>query len=116
MQCPHCEKELPGQTCEACGQLALPGAGFCHHCGHELPPAPGEERKLLTCATCGQALLPAARFCAQCGEAAGHTHGEEPEGFAAGERVACSDGNCIGIIGEDGKCVECGKPYTGPAE
>jgi hypothetical protein len=26
-------------------------------------------------------------------------------------RVLCSDGNCIGVIGSDGKCKECGKPY-----
>ena len=25
-------------------------------------------------------------------------------------RVLCSDGNCIGVIGSDGKCKECGKP------
>jgi hypothetical protein len=25
-------------------------------------------------------------------------------------RVLCSDGNCIGVIGPDGKCRECGKP------
>ena len=28
-------------------------------------------------------------------------------------RILCSDGNCIGIIGPDGKCKECGKPYEG---
>ena len=28
-------------------------------------------------------------------------------------RVLCSDGNCIGVIGEDGRCKECGKPYEG---
>ena len=28
-------------------------------------------------------------------------------------RVLCSDGNCIGIIGPDGNCKECGKPYEG---
>ena len=28
-------------------------------------------------------------------------------------RVLCSDGNCIGVIGPDGKCKECGKPYEG---
>lgn len=28
-------------------------------------------------------------------------------------RKLCSDGNCIGVIGPDGKCKECGKPYTG---
>ena len=26
-------------------------------------------------------------------------------------RVLCSDGNCIGVIGPDGNCKECGKPY-----
>jgi hypothetical protein len=26
------------------------------------------------------------------------------------KRVLCSDGNCIGVIGPDGKCKECGKP------
>lgn len=28
-------------------------------------------------------------------------------------RALCSDGNCIGIIGPDGRCKECGKPYEG---
>jgi hypothetical protein len=27
------------------------------------------------------------------------------------KRVLCSDGNCIGVIGSDGNCKECGKPY-----
>ena len=26
-------------------------------------------------------------------------------------RLLCSDGNCIGVIGPDGRCKECGKPY-----
>lgn len=29
------------------------------------------------------------------------------------QRVLCSDGNCIGIIGADGRCKECGAPYDG---
>lgn len=28
-------------------------------------------------------------------------------------RSLCSDGNCIGVIGPDGRCKECGKPYEG---
>ena len=28
-------------------------------------------------------------------------------------RVLCSDGNCIGVIGPDGHCKECGKEYEG---
>ena len=26
-------------------------------------------------------------------------------------RILCSDGNCIGIIGSNGRCRECGKPF-----
>ncbi len=29
------------------------------------------------------------------------------------KRILCSDGACIGVIGPDGKCRECGKPYEG---
>ncbi len=29
------------------------------------------------------------------------------------KRILCSDGNCIGVIGPDGRCKECGKPYEG---
>ncbi|MCP4689294.1 MAG: hypothetical protein GY859_14670, partial [Desulfobacterales bacterium] len=28
-------------------------------------------------------------------------------------RVLCSDGNCIGVIGRDGRCKECGIEYDG---
>jgi hypothetical protein len=28
-------------------------------------------------------------------------------------RVLCSDGNCIGVIGPDGRCKECGLAYEG---
>lgn len=28
-------------------------------------------------------------------------------------RVLCSDGNCIGVIGPNGHCKECGKPFEG---
>jgi len=27
-------------------------------------------------------------------------------------RTLCGDGACIGVIGPDGRCNECGKPYT----
>jgi len=36
---------------------------------------------------------------------------ESPGGDDWENRVLCSDGNCIGVIGPDGKCKECGKPY-----
>jgi len=28
-------------------------------------------------------------------------------------RILCSDESCIGVIGPDGRCKECGKPHTG---
>jgi hypothetical protein len=28
-------------------------------------------------------------------------------------RRLCSDENCIGVIGADGRCKECGRPYAG---
>lgn len=28
-------------------------------------------------------------------------------------RLLCSDGACIGVVGPDGRCKECGKPYAG---
>ena len=29
-----------------------------------------------------------------------------------GQRKLCSDEGCIGVIGSDGRCKECGKPYN----
>ena len=29
------------------------------------------------------------------------------------QRILCSDESCIGVIGPDGRCKECGKPYDG---
>jgi hypothetical protein len=29
------------------------------------------------------------------------------------KRTLCSDGSCIGTIGNDGRCKECGKAYEG---
>lgn len=122
MRCPHCQEEIPLLACANCGQPALPGAKFCAMCGHELPPAPESDTPLLECESCGQPLLPGARFCSMCGhqlapvaedeslEAPEDTEGAW-EGYDPNKRIACSDGMCIGIIGPDGRCTECGKPY-----
>jgi len=43
------------------------------------------------------------------------TSAGEPDGDTDLEwenRRLCSDGNCIGVIGPDGRCKVCGKPYT----
>lgn len=47
-------------------------------------------------------------------EASGKT-GHSEEGISDEEwetRVLCSDGSCIGTIGSDGRCKECGKPLN----
>ncbi len=33
--------------------------------------------------------------------------------FSLDDRILCSDGACIGVIGPDGSCKECGKTYEG---
>jgi hypothetical protein len=38
----------------------------------------------------------------------------EKTGFNLEGRVLCSDESCIGVIGTDGRCKVCGKPYEGP--
>ena len=32
------------------------------------------------------------------------------------QRTLCSDESCIGVIGPDGRCKECGLPYAGPVD
>ncbi len=54
-------------------------------------------------------------------EEAGSAEAELPSSFEESpdpedewkNRKLCSDGNCIGVIGPDGRCKECGKPYEG---
>ena len=41
---------------------------------------------------------------------AGITSEEETQSDGWANRQLCSDGNCIGIIGPDGRCKECEKP------
>jgi len=35
--------------------------------------------------------------------------------FSLDDRVLCSDGACIGVIGSDGRCKECGLEHSGDA-
>jgi hypothetical protein len=37
----------------------------------------------------------------------------EENGFSLEGRILCSDGACIGTIGQDGLCKVCGKAYQG---
>jgi hypothetical protein len=38
---------------------------------------------------------------------------ETPSDLEWEQRRLCSDESCIGVIGPDGRCKECGKPYVG---
>lgn len=86
MECPHCQSALPSYTCPECEKETPAFGPFCCHCGTAAP----ESNKEL------------------------ETNGDSPVDFS--ERVLCSDGTCIGLIGKDGTCKECGKPYAGEPE
>ena len=93
MKCPHCGEVLGKLTCQAC-QGSLPeGSLYCSWCGEELCDDAGVQADL---------------------EGAQADDDERPVDFAS--RKLCSDGTCIGVIGPDGRCKECGKPYTGEPE
>jgi hypothetical protein len=40
-------------------------------------------------------------------------NGHDPEWE---DRVLCPDGNCIGVIGPEGRCKECGMIYGNPSQ
>lgn len=89
-----------------------------------------EKRILCSDESCIGTIGPDGR-CKECGKA---YEGELPEGHAVGtddtavseehkhdsavpekdedwdNRVLCGDESCIGVIGSDGRCKECGKP------
>lgn len=77
----------------------------------------GGETETITCGRCGGTIMKLGPFCYLCGQK--HTEAETTTAVDTGgpiddfsERVLCSDGACIGVIGENGVCKVCGKPYT----
>ncbi|MDR1922247.1 MAG: zinc ribbon domain-containing protein [Candidatus Adiutrix sp.] len=75
----------------------------CENCGHRPAGAPCEE--------CHEAIPLWAKYCPYCGQAVKRADRPEDGGdpFAIENRRLCPDGNCIGILGADGRCVVCGK-------
>lgn len=62
------------------------------------------------CAACGESVPTWAKFCPFCGQeikSGPRTEGSDP--LAMENRRLCPDGNCIGILGADGRCVVCGQ-------
>jgi len=92
MQCPHCDQPLSEQTCPHCQAKLLDTGPYCSYCGlrrHEALAGDDEP-------TSG---------------AGSTTEAVGPVDNDWDQRVLCSDGNCIGVIGPDGRCKICGKPW-----
>jgi len=73
----------------------------CAHCGETLP--------FVLCPECGGETPEGSLFCSQCGKPVKREKAE----IDFSERIACSDGNCVGTINEKGVCNLCGKHYSG---
>jgi len=100
--------------------------GHCSECGIfiGIPAQSDDEDERSPCpdGTCIGVIGPDGR-CTECGELAdddGVDEEEDDDGYGdedededkdgdGGERVLCPDGACIGIIGPDGRCTECGR-------
>lgn len=120
--CQDCGHQLTGGeepkllTCSSCSAEVLPRHKYCPDCGIALAPEDAHVHST-SCNDCGQGMDPGDAFCRFCGTEQGIGAGvDSPDGFDPDKRTACSDGMCIGIIGSEGKCTECGKPFGGPAD
>lgn len=66
---------------------------------------------LTTCPDCERDVSTLAQACPHCGRPVDQTEpvmDETMTAVAAGKRIACPDGNCTGIIKENGQCGTCG--------
>ena len=95
LKCPHCGESLGEITCPACEGTLPEGSQYCCWCGQQLSEAAQEVQAELTDAA---------------------AEGDDKGAIDFDSRKLCSDGTCIGVIGPDGRCKECGKPYTGEPE
>ncbi|MGL4209746.1 MAG: double zinc ribbon domain-containing protein [Candidatus Adiutrix sp.] len=75
----------------------------CENCGHK--PA------TTTCSSCKEKVPSWVTFCPHCGQSVKRKPLSALKGdpMSIENRRACSDGNCIGILDEGGRCVVCGK-------
>ena len=71
----------------------------CENCGYE---AAGR-----LCPACGEEAPRWAGFCPHCGAALAAAK-EGGRAFDLADRRLCPDGNCIGILDAEGRCVVCG--------
>jgi hypothetical protein len=91
MICEKCDQEIKTLQCEGCGKEIYDLGPFCYFCGHKvgtpLDSFNGSKNNLFN-------------------------ENDDPDSIDFSTRILCSDGACIGVIDETGKCKICGKPYT----
>jgi hypothetical protein len=77
----------------------------CPHCHEKISGK--------VCPSCDNEIPADSLFCMKCGAElkADEADIQEEDEFDLENRVLCSDGSCTGII-IDGKCTECGKPFS----
>ena len=101
--------------CNSCGLPIAPGeiADFERATGLSLAPelakALAQDRPDLA-----EMLAPAAGQATEPAENDDRSSQDAPpdsSGVNLSDRVLCSDGNCIGVIGADGRCKVCHQPY-----
>ena len=68
------------------------------------------------CPACAETIKLEAIRCRFCGEKfdpedVARQVAQKRNGDSFDNRVLCGDGSCIGVIGPDGRCKVCGKPY-----
>lgn len=74
----------------------------CENCGF--------SPRTKTCSACDETVPAWAKFCPFCGQEVKNApplEGTDP--FSMENRRLCPDGNCIGILDADSRCVVCGK-------
>lgn len=73
----------------------------CPHCG--------QKPETITCKPCGEEIPAWSKYCPFCGQSVPRPAATGGDPYAMENRRLCPDGNCIGILGADGRCVVCGK-------
>jgi hypothetical protein len=78
----------------------------CPHCHQKIS---GKE-----CRNCGTEIPSESRYCLKCGAEVEFEEAavQDEDEFDIENRVLCPDGACTGIV-IDGKCIECGRTFTG---